>query len=148
MKKIICVFALFLVACTNTSSRTDTTKIDSTVQKEESDVVDLTKMSGTVVYSEVYNMLISPQEYIGKTVIMNGLFNAYENSEGTGMIFGCVVLDATACCAQGLEFILDGEHQYPEDYPEYGGEITVKGVFDMYEKNGYKYVYLNHASFI
>ncbi len=154
MKKIICILALFLVACANTSSKANTAKADTSTQKkqseakESSDIVDLTKMSGTIVYSEVYNMLITPQEYMGKTVIMNGLFNAYENSEGTEMIFGCVVLDATACCAQGLEFILDGEYQYPEDYPEYGSEITVKGVFDVYEKNGYKYVYLNHASFI
>ena len=156
MKKILCVLALFLVACTNpfvASSRTEVnSKADEesveSVNNESSDVIDLTKMSGTVVYSEVYNMLISPQGYIGKTVIMKGLFNAYENAEGTGMTFGCIVLDVTACCAQGLEFILDGEHQYPEDYPEYGSEITVKGIFDTYEKNGYNYICLSHATLI
>lgn len=34
--------------------------------------VDLTKLSSTMVYSEVYNMMNSPKEYVGKTVRMYG----------------------------------------------------------------------------
>ncbi len=34
--------------------------------------VDLTKLSSTMVYSEVYNMMYTPDDYIGKTVKMNG----------------------------------------------------------------------------
>ena len=43
----------------------------------------------------------------------------------------------TACCSQGLEFVLAGEHSYPADYPELGTEITVVGTFQTYEENGY-----------
>ena len=94
--------------------------------------VDLTKMSGTIVYSEVFNMLSAPEQYKGKTVKMNGTFNVYYTEATNTYFFACIVQDATACCAQGLEFVLKGEHIYPDDYPELGEEITVTGVFDTY----------------
>ena len=31
----------------------------------------------------------------------------------------CVIPDATACCAQGIEFTLAGDHRWPDDYPEH-----------------------------
>lgn len=39
--------------------------------------VDLTKLSSTLVYAEVFNMLYSPEDYVGKTVKMNGAFSLY-----------------------------------------------------------------------
>ena len=88
--------------------------------------VDLTKLSSTMVYSEVYNMMVSPDNYTGKTVKMNGAFAYYEDPETKKQYFACIIADATACCSQGLEFILTGEHTYPNDYPELNSEITVR----------------------
>ena len=107
--------------------------------------VDLTKLSSTMVYSEVYNMMVSPDKYIGKTVKMNGAFAYYEDPETKKQYFACIIADATACCSQGLEFILAGEHSYPDDYPELGTEITVVGTFQTYEENGYMYCHLVDA---
>ncbi len=45
-------------------------------EKQEIDV-DLTQLSSTMVYSEVYNMINTPEDYIGKTVKMSGTFNLY-----------------------------------------------------------------------
>ena len=88
--------------------------------------VDLTKMSATMVYSEVYNMLAVPDDYIGKTVRMSGKFQIYE---GEGRNYYVVIIpDATACCQQGMEFILAD----PDAYPEPGRDVTVTGVFDTY----------------
>ena len=36
--------------------------------------VDLTRLSSTMVYSEVYNMMNAPGDYIGKTIKMTGQF--------------------------------------------------------------------------
>ena len=56
------------------------------VQSADGIDVDLTKLSSTMVYSEVYNMLYTPDDYIGKTVKMKGAFAYYEDPE-TGAIF-------------------------------------------------------------
>ena len=108
--------------------------------------VDLTKLSSTMVYSEVYNMMVSPDNYIGKTVKMNGAFAYYEDPETKKQYFACIIADATACCSQGLEFILTGEHTYPNDYPELGSEITVTGTFEVYTESGFQYCRLKDAT--
>ncbi len=110
--------------------------------------VDLTKLSSTMVYSEVYNMMVSPDKYIGKTVKMNGAFAFYEDPETKKQYFACIIADATACCSQGLEFILTGEHTYPNDYPELYSDITVTGTFETYEENGFKYCRLTGATIV
>lgn len=105
--------------------------------------VDLTLLSSTMVYSEVYAMVYEPEQYLGKTVKMQGLF-ATQEYEGT-RLYACVIQDATACCAQGLEFELAEALSYPEDFPEEGAEITVVGTFDTYTEdagNGNVSVYL------
>ena len=103
--------------------------------------VDLTNLSSTMVYSEVYNML-----YIGKTVKMNGAFAYYEDPETKEQYFACIIADAMACCSQGLDFIPTDEYTYPDDYPELNAEITVTGTFEIYEKNGIQYCRLANAT--
>ena len=97
--------------------------------------VDLTKMSSTMVYSEVYNMMAMPDDYVGKTVRMKGTFAAYPGEDRNYYV--CFIADAAACCQQGMEFVLDGEYVYPDDYPAEGTEITVSGVFDTYYEGEY-----------
>ncbi len=111
--------------------------------KERVDV-DLTRLSSTMVYGEVFNMLIDPESYEGKSVRMKGLFYVYEyDGSRTGeRTYACVIQDATACCAQGLAFTLSGKHSYPQDYPELYSTITVRGRFHQYEKDGLTYTEL------
>ena len=109
--------------------------------------VDLTKLSSTMVYSEVYNMMVSPDSYIGKTVKMNGAFSYYKDPETNVQYFACVIADATACCSQGLEFVLSGNYTYPDDYPKLNSEITVIGTFEVYEENGFNFCRLVDAEF-
>ncbi len=105
--------------------------------------IDLTKLSSTMVYSEVYNMVNEPGTYLGKRVRMKGSF-AY--GEGNGRYyFACIISDATACCAQGIEFILKDERSFPEEYPAKGTEITVVGIFDTYMEGKYRYCQLIDA---
>lgn len=108
--------------------------------------VDLTKLSSTMVYSEVYNTMVSPDNYTGKTLKMNGAFAYYEDSETKKQYFACIIADATACCSQGLEFILTGDHTYPNDCPELGSEIMVTGTFEIYTESGFQYCRLKDAT--
>ena len=109
--------------------------------------VDLTVLSATMVYSEVYGMVYEPDRYIGKTVKMKGLFDMYHDETTDKYYFACVIMDATACCAQGIEFELKGEHKYPDDFPKVGDEITVIGTFDTYMEGDQKYCTLKDAAF-
>lgn len=110
--------------------------------------LDLTTYSSTMVYTEVYNMMLQPKEYKGKTVKIKGLFATYcEESTGVNY-FACIVQDATACCSQGIEFSLAGDYTYPQDYPKEGEEITVVGVFDTYKEVNSEYIVLKNAMII
>ena len=104
--------------------------------------VDLTQLSSTFVYSEVYNMVTNPQDYIGKTVKMDGTMNRYTTSSRE--LYACLILDATACCAQGIAFEWEGEHA-PSEYPPQGSIITVTGTFATFEEDGVTYCYLANA---
>jgi len=107
--------------------------------------VDLTVLSSTMVYSEVYNMMVYPENYLGKTVKMSGYFMVYEGEKRN--YYACVIQDATACCSQGIEFILADNLIYPEDYPEPGTIITVSGIFDVYSEDNLEYCQLIEAEF-
>ena len=114
--------------------------------------VDLTVLSSTMVYSEVYNMLyFYPEDYYGKTVKMTGQFNVYQWVDESGVVadmpvaYACITSDATACCAEGMEFVLKDDLAYPDDYPELGAEITVIGEFQSYEESGMTWYHLVNA---
>ena len=113
--------------------------------------VDLTVLSSTMVYSEVYNMLYNdPAHYLGKTVKAKGTFSIYQLvTDGVlqpdPVAYACIIADATACCAEGMEFVPEGDLTYPEDYPELGAEITVIGEFQSYEENGMTWYHLANA---
>ncbi|MBR1736522.1 MAG: hypothetical protein IJ736_05845, partial [Firmicutes bacterium] len=60
----------------NMTAEKDDDNISGSLQKID---VDLTAMSSTIVYSEVYNMMYEPNEYIGKTIKMKGVFKTYHD---------------------------------------------------------------------
>lgn len=104
--------------------------------------IDLTALSSTLVYAEVYNMMMSPETYIGQTIKMKGKYYSLYYEE-TGKYYHYVIIeDAAACCQQGLEFIWNGEHIFPDDYPSDGTQVEVIGVFDTYEELGEIYPYV------
>lgn len=102
--------------------------------------IDLTQMSSTLVYSEVYNMISNPSAYEGKVVKMSGMYTYAEG--GTQIYHACIIADATACCQQGMEFV-------PTDInfvaPEVGTQITVTGTFTIYYEGANMYVTLKDA---
>lgn len=110
--------------------------------------VDLTQLSSTMVYSEVYNMLSEPEKYVGKVVKMAGPFALYEDDQTGNFYYACVIADAAACCAQGLEFVAKEERSYPDEYPKPGTYTAVTGVFAIYEENETRYCHMVDAELV
>ncbi|MBR6258572.1 MAG: hypothetical protein IKR23_14555 [Lachnospiraceae bacterium] len=106
--------------------------------------IDLTSLSSTLVYSEVYNMMYMPEEYIGKTIKMEGSYSFYRDETSGAEYYSCIIKDATACCAQGIEFIPGN----PEAVPAEGEDVTVVGVFDTYMEGDYLYATLRDATIL
>lgn len=103
---------------------------------------DLTQMSSDMVYATVYQMMVTPEEYEGKTFRIEGNFYATYYEATKKYYFYCIIQDATACCAQGMEFIWDdGSHIYPDEYPEDNAEIVVEGTFETYREDGDENLY-------
>ena len=101
--------------------------------KEKYDI-DISRMSGTMVYGQVNQMIMYPSKYLGKHIKMKGIFSSYYDEEMERRFYGCVIQDALACCSQGLAFELAKPRKYPEQYPAEGDAIIVEGDFD-YEKD-------------
>ena len=168
MKRIGClviISALLLTGCGNTNTQ----KIDDLIAAQEQESaptsdssvpepvvpvpdasngeydVDLTELNSNMVYAQVYDMVFGETDYNGKTVRAKGVFDYYQDPGTKKEYFAVIISDATACCAQGIEFVLAGEHTYPDDYPEIGSEIVVHGIFNTYEDETGAYVQLKDA---
>ena len=163
MKKLFCALLAALLLCSLAACGTkDNNGADGAADTPPASQsqgtggidVDLTVLSSIMVYSEVNSMISFPDNYIGKTVKMQGQFTIYQATDENGafipdkMFFACMIADATACCAQGLEFALAGKPVYPDEYPELGAEITVVGTFEWYEEDGCRYYRLGNAAFV
>ena len=104
--------------------------------------IDLTRLSATMVYAQVFNMIVEPEKFEGKMIKMRGQFMVYPMDKNEN-VFAVVISDATACCQQGLEFKWQGEHAYPADYPPKGSEIEVTGKFTTGQTpDGFDYFYI------
>lgn len=121
---------------------------DTDIKKQESDRTensvdyDLTQMSSDMVYATVYQMMVAPQQYEGKQFRIDGNFYATYYEKTNKYYYYCIVQDATACCAQGLEFVWgDGTHVYPDEYPKDNAEVIVEGTFETYREDGDKNLY-------
>ncbi|SDB08112.1 hypothetical protein [Butyrivibrio sp. INlla16] len=127
-------------ATTASDASTQTTGTDSTDTSE----VDLTAMSSTMIYAEVYQMMMTPGMYVGRKVKMQGLYDIYHDDTTGKDYHSCIITDATACCAQGIEFELaDGNYPGTDI-----SEVTVEGIFNTYEENGAMYCTLTDAKLL
>ena len=141
--------AVLACACSAPVSGVSETAVQQTTEPEPIAVdLDLSVLSGTVVYAQVYNIMCDPEPYIGKVIKMAGYYDAYESTERDTVYHACVIPDATACCQTGIEFVWAGEHTWPDDYPELCSQITVTGRMEEYDEDGVPYLHLVDAELI
>ena len=73
---------------------------------------------------------------------MEGQAASFYDEAAKETYYACIIQDATACCSQGLEYVL----QDPENYPQDNEQITVVGEFQTYEAaDGTSYCTLENA---
>ena len=99
--------------------------------------IDLTRMSSTMVYSYVFNMLNAPDDFIGQRFKIRGTYDEQYWDQTNLTYHYIVIADATACCAQGLEFVLTDSGAA---YPRLGEEFEISGIFGTYEEDGLNYI--------
>ena len=108
--------------------------------------LDLTKMSATMIYSTMFDMLVMAEDYVDKNIKVKGWFETYTDPQTGELYYAVVVPDATACCQQGLEFVWPGNHTYPDDFPQPGEDVTITGFYKLIENDGITYNYLEANS--
>ncbi len=162
MKKISLVLTSLLLLSCKGKDKTNTAGIEAaatakatsqpvastdsiTVVSDKIDL-DLTKMSATMIYSTMFDMLVMPEDYIEKNIKVKGWFETYTDPYTGEIYYAVVVPDATACCQQGLEFVWPGNHTYPDDFPKPGEDITITGLYKITETDGVTYNYLEATS--
>ena len=103
---------------------------------------DLTVLNSIMAYARLAEILENPDDYFGKIIKLRGTYNV-SYFEQTDLYYNLVsVGDETSCCQQWLEFVWNGEHSYPDDYPEENTSIEIAGVFGSYEELDQLYYYL------
>jgi len=98
-----------------------------------------------MVYAQVFNMLIMPEEYEGRLIKVGGTFVRFIPNGETEPVNSVIVSDALACCQQGLEFKFADDYSLEaEDLPPEGTEIEIIGRFVMSQTpDGLDYFYLD-----
>ena len=132
---ILCLFCAFMAGCGNSPETRGGSKPDG-------GTVDLTVLSETMLSAEIYNIASSPKDYVGKTVKIRGAYfvSFYEE---TGLYYHYIITKyGDSCCQEGLEFIWNGDREYPGDYPEERETVEATGVYGSYEELGRTYYYL------
>lgn len=131
MKKLFCVFltaAMMLALC---ACGAKTPEVSGPA--EEKNMLDLTAMSSTVMFAELFNMTMEPENYVGRTIKMKGKFSALPNPISGDTEYALLTMDAAACCVQGLDLSLaEGRN----GMPAVDSEVTVTGIFQKYTDQG------------
>jgi hypothetical protein len=93
-------------------------------------------------------MMTQPQEYIGKSIKMRGSFGEFQDETTNQVYYSCIIQDATACCAQGIEFIPENMDAFVQAGYVTGDEIVLEGVYEVYEEGEYMYAVLTGAELL
>lgn len=110
---------------------------ETPVKKQKFDKIDLdlSGYSSTILFAEMYNMTLMPEDYDGKIIKIKGQFSSYQKPKTKEICYIVFCMDATACCGQAMDFILQDPSEHPENEIPSDSEITVVGRFEIYEEN-------------
>ena len=128
----------------------NSTEAESESVKKDGEVdYDLTVMGADMVYATVYQMMIDPKSYIGKSFKIRGnYYSSYSKDKDVYYHF-CMIKDAAACCAQGLELLwADEKMNRHENCPEEDALVTVEGVVETYEEGPNTYGRIKDAKIV
>lgn len=115
-----------------------TEQVEQLNQNDGSVDFDLTSMNPNMIYAQVFNLMLSPEDYDGKIFKMTGNFLKLTGQNGE-TVYAVVVKDALACCQQGLEF----KYDFAGNEPQPDQNITVTGRYTLTTRpDGFSYNYI------
>lgn len=99
---------------------------------------DLSRMSATVAYAQLYNIFLEQENHVGQTMRLRGQYVPMRDESNEAKYHFIMVYDNAACCQLGLEFLWTNPTAYPADY----SLIELTGVFDICNDGGEKFCVL------
>ena len=84
----------------------------ASASKPKQKTLDLTKLGTTMLYAQVFNMLMEAENFNGTKIKMNGIY--YENKDvEQGPLFQCIIVtDVAGCCSAGLDLLKSNDLSY------------------------------------
>ena len=134
----IMMAALALLGCANDAGQSaqagaDTGKKEKAAGKKSvDDVVEIKEKMFIAQTNEIY---INTKDYIGKTIIYEGIFHEAASGDGGGRKYRYVIRYGPGCCpgdvsAAGFEVVWD------KGYPKHNDWVKAAGVLEQYDDNG------------
>lgn len=100
--------------------------------------LDLSRMSPTMAYAQLYNIFMEQEKYVGQTIKMRGQYVAMRDENEVAKYHFVMVYDNAACCQLGMEFLMTPAENLPKD----NSLIELTGVFDICNDAGEKFCVL------
>ena len=98
--------------------------------------------------AQTNDVYLNPEDYLGKTIRLQGLFKRMEYEGGGGYCF--VLRYGPGCCGNdgsaGFEVSWDRTDPDPPPYPNEDDWVEAEGVLGYYREDDYPYLYLNLSS--
>ena len=98
--------------------------------------IDFTRMSDTMVYAALLNVMRNSDNHEGETIRIRGAHQVIFLGDDARLHY-VVVVDQTGCCPQRMEFRRSGDYVFPDDYPPANAMIELTGVFTRGERGFY-----------
>lgn len=92
--------------------------------------MDLSDMSYTMAYAQVYSMVMAPKRHQGETLKIKGSYYGFQTQEGQDVHL-ILIIDEAGCCEVGMEFRITGNLAWPQDYPPNNSIILLTGLMDI-----------------
>ena len=105
---------------------------------------DIVEIRERMFLSEINDIYLNSDEYIGKKIKYEGYFATFYN-ESTEENYYFVIRNGPGCC--GNDSHVGFEIQWNDDIPMENQWLEVTGILEIYEKNDYKYLRLLLKSF-
>lgn len=94
-------------------------------------IIDISDMSSTAVYAEIVNIKSNPSNYLGKTLIVKGIYSSTYDKITDIFHNYLIFYDSMGCCYQSLEFVCVETNN--DKLPKEGEKVQLQGLLDSYK---------------
>ncbi len=112
-------------------------KLSSKSENDNLDVLDLRKLDSTILFAQIADININPNDYKDKRIIFSGIYNHTFDNIHNKNYYGIVTKDVQGCCVQGLEFFPSPSEESKFLKMENMSEVTIRGTVKILKENDF-----------